>query len=69
MLGTQGNGGGNRAGGHNTTEERVHFKASLRVPAGTHEYKFIVDGKWVEDPDNKIKTINAFGSANSVAQL
>lgn len=45
------------------------FAAEVPLTTGKHQYKFIVDGNWVEDPDNKTKTTNAFGSANSVAQL
>ncbi|MFN8208810.1 MAG: glycogen-binding domain-containing protein [Bacteroidales bacterium] len=26
------------------------------LPAGTHEYKFIVDGQWITDPDNPCST-------------
>jgi 1,4-alpha-glucan branching enzyme len=46
-----------------------HFKASLQVPAGTHEYKFIVDGTWVMDPTCAYWTPNAYGSLNSVLHV
>lgn len=33
------------------------------------QYKFLVDGKWVTDPDNKIWIMNSYGTLNSVADL
>ncbi|MFA5038202.1 MAG: isoamylase early set domain-containing protein [Candidatus Omnitrophota bacterium] len=42
------------------------WKASLTVPAGTYEYKFVVDGSWIEDPSCSRRTINSFGSENCV---
>ena len=43
-----------------------HFKAALRVPTGTHEYKFVVSGVWNVDPKCVDWTPNAYGSLNSV---
>lgn len=45
------------------------FSLDMSMPAGTYEYKFLVDGKWVPDPDNSVSAINPFGSINSVARL
>jgi 1,4-alpha-glucan branching enzyme len=42
------------------------WKATAMVPAGTYEYKFVVDGSWITDPACARRTINAFGSENSV---
>jgi 1,4-alpha-glucan branching enzyme len=33
---------------------------------GKHVYKFIVDGKWLTDPANKLREPNEFGQENSV---
>ena len=33
---------------------------------GKYEYKFYVDGKWVNDPDNPNKTINEFGENSTI---
>jgi 5'-AMP-activated protein kinase regulatory beta subunit len=43
-----------------------HFKASLHVPRGTHEYKFVVNGIWSMDPNCAEEATNAVGSRNSV---
>lgn len=44
------------------------FALTTAVPAGTHEYRFVVDGNWTTDPDNASYVLNPYGSANSVAQ-
>lgn len=36
---------------------------------GKHVYKFIVDGKWIRDPSNKLWEENEFGSGNSVVWI
>jgi len=41
------------------------FGAVVDLPPGTYQYKFIVDGEWVEDP-NAESVPNAFGTNNSV---
>ncbi|MCJ7752021.1 MAG: glycogen-binding domain-containing protein [Armatimonadetes bacterium] len=41
------------------------FGAVVDLPPGTYQYKFIVDGEWVEDP--KADSVpNDFGTGNSV---
>jgi hypothetical protein len=40
-------------------------KATMSAP-GNSEYKFIVDGKWILDPDNKLYEENQYGTGNSV---
>ncbi|MFH1359417.1 MAG: glycogen-binding domain-containing protein [Candidatus Omnitrophota bacterium] len=44
---------------------------ALKVPlkAGVHRYRFIVDGKWQEDPNNPLKEKNPFGDINSLIEL
>ena len=43
-------------------------KAVMLFP-GTHEYKFLVDGEWKEDPRNDQRCANCFGTYNSVFNL
>jgi hypothetical protein len=43
------------------------FAANL--PPGKHLYKFVVDGKWILDPANKLWEQNEFGNGNSVLWL
>jgi len=42
------------------------WSAVVPVPEGHHEYRFIVDGVWVKDPDNQNSTMNEFGQENSL---
>jgi hypothetical protein len=38
------------------------------LPLGTHEYKFIVDGKWTLDPERQ--TIpNQYGTVNNIIEV
>ena len=42
------------------------WKTTMMLPNGAHEYRFIVDGEWLADPDCVEKRMNEFGSHNSV---
>jgi 1,4-alpha-glucan branching enzyme len=42
------------------------FHATLSLPPGTYEYRFIVDGTWVQDPANSDTVPNPYGGVNSV---
>ncbi|MBI4558964.1 MAG: hypothetical protein HY706_15385 [Candidatus Hydrogenedentes bacterium] len=41
----------------------------VQLPAGQHEYKFVVDDGWHIDPENPNQALNAFGSLNSVVTV
>jgi 1,4-alpha-glucan branching enzyme len=41
----------------------------LRLTPGRHEYRFIVDGEWQDDPHAAIHVPNEFGSSNCVLDL
>ena len=43
------------------------FALDVRLPAGSYEYRFIVDGRWQTDLDHSQWKPNPFGSFNSVA--
>ena len=38
----------------------------LTLPAGSYEYRFVVDGQWVTDPKAQVVAPNPFGSENGV---
>jgi 1,4-alpha-glucan branching enzyme len=42
------------------------WQITVRVPAGRHEYRFIVDGQWMSDPKAVQSVANPHGSSNSV---
>ncbi len=45
------------------------YSVSLMVPKGRHEYKFIVDGVWLIDPECPEWVPNNHGSLNSVLNV
>jgi 1,4-alpha-glucan branching enzyme len=45
------------------------YTATVPVPPGSHEYKFIFDDQWGVDPDNNAWALNPFGTLNSVVQV
>jgi len=42
------------------------WKATVWLPAGRYEYRFVVDGQWISDPGARECVENSFGSTNSV---
>ncbi len=44
------------------------FTATVELPEGTHEYKYIIDGKWLEDPASE-SVPNSFGTRNSIINV
>ena len=45
------------------------WKADVTLPAGRHEYRFLVDGAWQNDPACGACAPNPFGSANCVIEI
>jgi len=42
------------------------WKTTLALDEGRYEYRFLVDGKWVDDPGCPTRVPNIFGSENCV---
>jgi len=42
------------------------WRQEVRLRPGKYQYKFIVDGEWVIDPENQNVVENPFGSKNSL---
>jgi hypothetical protein len=53
-------------GGLPMTRNGDIWQVTLPLKAGRYEYKFIVDGKWIRDPENLQKTDDFCGGFNSV---
>ena len=45
------------------------WKTSLDLPAGRHEYRFLIDGVWCDDPACTERVPNSFGSQNCVLHV
>jgi hypothetical protein len=50
------------------TMQRVDgaWRISIHLPYGKHLYKFVVDGKWINDPENPLWEQNEVDSKNSI---
>jgi len=42
------------------------YSATVRLPMGNYEYKFIVNGEWLNGPNCNEQVPNAFGTTNNV---
>lgn len=42
------------------------WTASVNLPPGTYHYRFLVDGQWRDDPENRLRVPNPYGGENSV---
>jgi len=42
------------------------WKATVWLPAGRYEYRVVVDGQWLSDPNAKESVQNRYGGTNSV---
>ncbi|MDD5773762.1 MAG: helix-turn-helix domain-containing protein [bacterium] len=49
--------------------EKGLWKIELALNPGKYEYKFIVDGKWQNDPANTDTAVNSYGTTNSVKEI
>jgi 1,4-alpha-glucan branching enzyme len=47
-------------------KEATTWKASLTLPPGRYEYRFVVDGQWLSDPKAKESVHNSYGTTNSI---
>ena len=45
------------------------WNKTVMIPPGKYEYKFLIDGNWIEDPQNDQTCPNCFGTLNSVFNL
>ena len=41
------------------------WQVTIPLRPGAYQYKFVVDGNWMEDPENPAKTSNGYGGYNS----
>jgi hypothetical protein len=49
--------------------EQDAWKKKLPLEPGRYHYRFVVDGKWVDDPSNPKKESNPFGDTNSLIEI
>jgi 1,4-alpha-glucan branching enzyme len=65
-------------GNFNDWDEKKHpmkndgkgvWTKSVMLMAGIHEYKFVADQKWVQDPMNPRLITNSFGTQNNIIEV
>ena len=45
------------------------WRTTLSLPPGRHEYRFLVDGEWRDDPNCTERVRNTFGTENCVLHV
>ena len=45
------------------------YTATVKLAAGTYQYKFVIDGTWCADPENVNSVANDQGTFNSVIEV
>ena len=45
------------------------YTITLMLPKGEHEYKFMINGNWVVDPECRNWVRNSYGTLNSVLKV
>ncbi len=50
-------------------DTKGNWSAKVSLKPGRYEYKFVVDGNWMNDPSCSGCTSNAFGSQNCVLEI
>lgn len=53
---------------------RMEFKNGswskrLKLNPGSYHYRFVIDGKWTEDPNNANKQVNPYGEMDSILEV
>lgn len=50
-------------------DQKGTWRAQLTLPRGRHEYRYVVDGEWRDDPRAGDYAPNPFGGLNSILQI
>jgi 1,4-alpha-glucan branching enzyme len=47
-------------------DEGGRWGCTLALEPGEYEYRFVVDGEWLDDPENLLRRSNGFGTENCI---
>jgi 1,4-alpha-glucan branching enzyme len=50
-------------------DSKGNWIVKTALKAGRHEYKFFVDGRWMDDPNCSWRVSNTFGTQNCVIDI
>ena len=45
------------------------WRTNVNLAAGTHHYRFIVDGQWRDDPECTVRVPNPFGGFDAIREV
>lgn len=45
------------------------FKKELPLAPGRYRYRFVIDGNWIEDPNNPVQELNPYGQLDSLIEI
>lgn len=52
-----------------TRQKTGIWKLTVKLPVGSYQYRYLVDGQWQNDPDCNTRCQNEFGSENCVCKV
>lgn len=50
-------------------DSKGNWLVKVSLKPGKYEYKFFVDGSWLNDPHSTSSVVNAFGTQNSIVEI
>jgi 1,4-alpha-glucan branching enzyme len=50
-------------------DKQGRWKTTIALPPGRYEYRFVVDGQWLNDPSCAERAANEFGGENCVLRV
>jgi len=50
-------------------DSKGNWNVKVNLKPGKHEYKFFVDGSWLNDPRNSNVVFNSLGSQNNIIEV
>jgi 1,4-alpha-glucan branching enzyme len=45
------------------------WRATVLLSPGAHQYRFLVDGEWRDDPECSLRASNPFGGENAIRRV
>ncbi|RKY31586.1 MAG: hypothetical protein DRP74_04590 [Candidatus Omnitrophota bacterium] len=51
------------------TQHNGTWVKTIKLAPGRYRYRFVIDGKWVEDPSNPEKELNPYGQMDSLVEI
>jgi 1,4-alpha-glucan branching enzyme len=50
-------------------DDKGVWRAKLKLKPGSYEYKFVIDGNWMTDPENMFTSVSSSGIVNSIVEV